>query len=88
MMEHFMHDNGGFMNEVSIFLDSGQTIETYLTDDVIKAVTDEIKKYNTNEDGSKVIWVGTDNNPELIVSTKSIVAIKVVWDVEMALGEY
>ena len=75
------------MNEVSIFLDSGQTIETYLTGDVIKIVTDEIKKYNTNKDGSKVIWVGTDNNPELIVSTKSIVAIKVVWDVERSLEE-
>ena len=55
---------------------------------VVKKIKDEIKKYNTNEDGSKVIWVGTDNNPELIVSTKSIVAIKVVWDVERSLGEY
>lgn len=72
------------MNKVLIFLDSGQTIETYLNDNSVETMMKEIKKV-IDEDRSMVIWVETDKAPELFVSTKNIVAIKVVWDVEKVL---
>ena len=69
------------MNKVLIFLDSGQTIETYLNDNSVETMMKEIKKV-IDEDRSMVIWVETDKAPELFVSTKNIVAVKVLWNAE------
>lgn len=69
------------MNKVLIFLDSGQTIETYLNNVVTNMITEEIKNIITGKEVSKTIWVDTNNKPELIVPTKNIVAVKIMWNV-------
>lgn len=69
------------MNKVLIFLDSGQTIETYLNDNSVDIMMKEIKNV-FDKDESMVLWVETDNKPELIVPTKNVVAIKIVRNVK------
>ena len=71
------------MSKVLIFLNSGQTIETYLNYDVVVEMAEVIKKHITNKDDNCVAFgVGSDKAPDLLVSTNNIVAIKVIWDVE------
>lgn len=65
------------MNKVLVFLDSGQTVETYLNDNSVDIMMKEIKNV-FDKDESMVLWVETDNKPELIVPTKNVVAIKIV----------
>lgn len=65
------------MNKVLVFLDSGQTVETYLNDNSVDTMMKEIKNV-FDKDESMVLWVETDNKPELIVPTKNVVAIKIV----------
>lgn len=71
------------MNKVMIFLDSGQTVETYLDDGMTNTMIEGIKNTLIGNDVSKTILVETDKTPELIVSTKNIVAVKVIWDAEV-----
>ena len=71
------------MNKVLIFLDSGQTVETYLDDGMTNTMIEGIKNTIIGNDVSKTILVETDKTPELIVSTKNIVAVKVIWDAEV-----
>lgn len=70
------------MNKVMIFLDSGQTVETYLDDGMTNTMIEGIKNTLIGNDVSKTILVETDKTPELIVSTKNIVATQVLWDVK------
>lgn len=70
------------MNRVLIFLDSGQTIEAYLNNNVTDMIMEEIKNIIIGKEASKTIWVDTNNKPELIVPTKNIVAINVVRNVK------
>lgn len=69
------------MNKVLVFLDSGQTVETYLNDNSVDIMMKEIKNV-FDKDESMVLWVETDNKPELIVPTKNVIAIKIVWNVK------
>lgn len=69
------------MNKVLIFLNSGQTIETYLNDDSVETMMKEMKNV-IDEDRNMVFWVETNKAPELFVSTKNIVAVKVMWNEE------
>lgn len=71
------------MNKVLIFLDSGQTVEAYLDDGMTNTMIEGIKNTLIGNDVSKTILVETDKTPELIVSTKNIVAVKVIWDAEV-----
>lgn len=71
------------MNKVLIFLDSGQTVEAYLDGGMTDTMMEGIKNTLIGNDMSKTILVETDKTPELIVSTKNIVAVKVIWDVEV-----
>lgn len=69
------------MNKVLVFLDSGQTVETYLNDNSVDIMMKEIKNV-FDKDESMVLWVETDNKPELIIPTKNVVAIKIVRNVK------
>lgn len=71
------------MNKVLIFLDSGQTVEAYLDGGMTNTMIEGIKNTIIGNDVSKTILVETDKTPELIVSTKNIVAVKVIWDAEV-----
>lgn len=71
------------MNKVLIFLDSGQTVEAYLDGGMTDTMIEGIKNTLIGNDVSKTILVETDKTPELIVSTKNIVAVKVIWDAEV-----
>lgn len=71
------------MNKVLIFLDSGQTVEAYLDGGMTDTMIEGIKNTFIGNDVSKTILVETDKTPELIVSTKNIVAVKVIWDAEV-----
>lgn len=70
------------MNKVLIFLDSGQTVEAYLNNDITDMIMEEIKNIIIGKEASKTIWLDTDSKPDLIVSTKNIVAIKIMRNVE------
>ena len=69
------------MNKVLIFLNSGQTIETYLNDDSVETMMKEIKNV-IDEDRNMVFLVETNKALELFVPTKNIVAIKVMRNVK------
>ena len=45
------------MSKVLLFLDSGQTIEVNLPNNVVNDMAERFKKYIINKDDSKVIWV-------------------------------
>lgn len=70
------------MNKVLIFLDSGQTVEAYLNNDITDMIMEEIKNIIIGKEASKTIWLDTDSKPDLIVSTKNIVAIKIMRNVK------
>ena len=69
------------MNKVFIFLDSGQTLDAYLNNDITDMIMEEIKNIIIGKEASKTIWLGAEA-AELIVPIKNIVAIKIVRNVK------
>lgn len=65
------------MSKVLLFLDSGQTIEVNLPNNVVNDMAERFKKYIINKDDSKVIWVESNTGPVLVVPINNILAIKV-----------